>query len=197
MTRILLREKGLQTRVEEVIARTRRKDSPYYEINPSGRVPYLLQSDGFSVEGSRLILEFLDQLDDTPILQSATDENYWAYRRLEESALIVMDGVSVWSRELKRPADDRSQVVIDHEQTRAARMTAQWETNIDHPIMQGALNYPQLTLACALCMDQWNPYFDWRNNNPKLARWLQSLEARPSFTTTAPPSKLSIDGQFN
>ena len=63
MTRILIREKGLETRVEEVSARTRVKNSAYYEVNVSGRVPYLRGSNGFEVQGSRLILEYLDQLD--------------------------------------------------------------------------------------------------------------------------------------
>ena len=56
MTRILLREKGLQARVEEVAARTREKNSPYYEVNSSGRVPYLLGSNNVAVQGSRCLL---------------------------------------------------------------------------------------------------------------------------------------------
>jgi len=193
MTRVLLREKGLQDQVKEVIAHTRKKDSPYYQVNISGRVPYLLESNGAEVQGSRLILEYLDQLDANPILESAGKNNYWEYARLEESALVVMDGVSVWSRELKRPVSDRSQVVIDHENTRAARMVAKWEKEIENSIMSGPLNYPQLTLACALCMDQWNPYFEWRSKNPKLEAWLNPFEMRPSFAATAPPEKIHID----
>lgn len=193
MTRILLREKDLQTRVEEVVARTREKNSPYYELNASGRVPYLLQKNGVGIQGSRLILEYLDQLDETPLLKPPNDDTYWEYARLEESALVIMDGVSVWSRELKRPADDRSQVIIDHEKARAARMVASWETQIENPVMQGPLNYPQLTLACALCMDRWNPYFKWRSGHPRLAQWLKPLEARPSFSATVPPSMISIE----
>lgn len=197
MTRILLREKCLESRVEEVMARTREKNSPYYELNVSGRVPYLLQADGADgvkeVTGSRLILEYLDQLDDTPLLTPSTDNNYWEYRRLEEAALVVMDGVSVWCRELKRPKNDRSQVVIDHEKVRATRMVASWETEIDNPIMHGPLNYPQLTLACALCMDQWNADFEWRSKHPKLEQWLNPLQSRPSFTATVPPSMISMD----
>lgn len=192
MTRILIREKGLETRVEEVSARTRVKNSAYYEVNVSGRVPYLRGSNGFEVQGSRLILEYLDQLDGQPILESSNDQNYWEYARLEESALVVMDGISVWSRELKRPANDRSEIVIEHEKTRAARMVEKWETEIINPIMQGPLNYPQLTLACALCMDQWNPYFEWRDEQQKLAAWLEPLETRPSFSATEPPSKISL-----
>jgi len=104
-----------------------------------------------------------------------------------------MDGISVWCRELRRPVSERSQILIEHEQDRAARVLGRWETEIDHPIMRGSLNYPQLTLACALCLDQWNPYFDWRANHPKLSQWLQPFEAWQSFTATTPPSTLSMD----
>jgi glutathione S-transferase len=39
MARIVVLEKGLQDRVEVIVAKTRAADSPYYAINPSGRVP--------------------------------------------------------------------------------------------------------------------------------------------------------------
>ena len=42
MARIVVIEKGLESRVEVIPAHTRRTDSPYYKINPSGRVPYLM-----------------------------------------------------------------------------------------------------------------------------------------------------------
>lgn len=190
VARILLREKNLQPRVEEVIARTRKRNSPYYEIYPAGRVPYLALSDGSGVEGSRLILEYLDQLDDTPWLQASQSSDYWEYSRLEESARGVMDGVSVWARELRREEQDRSQVLLAHEKERAKRVLKTWESEINNPLMQGAINYPQLTLACALCMDQWNSHFKWRHDHPKLSLWLKEFEDRPSFKSTAPPSTI-------
>ena len=42
LARILVAEKVLQDRVEIVEAKTRTPVSPYYQINPSGRVPYLI-----------------------------------------------------------------------------------------------------------------------------------------------------------
>ncbi len=188
MVRILLREKKLQPRVEEIIARTRKKNSPYYEINPAGRVPYLITGDGSGIEGSRQILEYLDQLDDTPLLVASKSFDYWEYARLEESARGVMDGVSVWARELRRPEQDRSLVIIEHEKERAARVLQGWEAEIDHSIMHGSINYPQLTLACALCLDQWISSFSWRQNHPQLSEWLKPFESQPSFQDTQPPS---------
>jgi len=42
IARVVILEKGLKGRVEIVVAQTRLADSPYYKINPSGRVPYLM-----------------------------------------------------------------------------------------------------------------------------------------------------------
>ena len=50
-------------KVEVIFAQTRTAGSPYYRINPSGRVPYLVRDDGIGLEESALICAWLDQLD--------------------------------------------------------------------------------------------------------------------------------------
>ena len=55
MARIVLAEKGLESAIETIIARTREIGSPYYKINPSGRAPYLVRDDGVGMEDSQLI----------------------------------------------------------------------------------------------------------------------------------------------
>jgi hypothetical protein len=42
LARIIVIEKALEDRVEIIEAKTRTPGSPYYQINPSGRVPYLV-----------------------------------------------------------------------------------------------------------------------------------------------------------
>ena len=66
LARIVVIEKTLEDRVEIVEAKTRTRDSPYYQINPSGRVPYLVDDAGNGVEDSALICAYLDSLDDKP-----------------------------------------------------------------------------------------------------------------------------------
>ena len=61
--RILVIEKSLEDRVEIIAAKTRIADSPYYQINPSGRVPYLIDDSGIGMEDSQLICAYLDSLD--------------------------------------------------------------------------------------------------------------------------------------
>jgi glutathione S-transferase len=66
-------------------------------------------------------------------------------------------------------------------------MTDLWESKMDHPVMRGALNMAQLTLACALGLEVRNQDFAWRPQHPKLAAWYDRVAGRPSFNSTLPP----------
>ena len=187
MARVVVLEKGLQNRVEVVVAQTRRTDSPYYRINPSGRVPYLVRDDGVGLEESALICDYLDRLDGKPAFDLPPGEPGWEARRLEGLARSLLDGLAVWGREIVRPKNEQSPTIIGHETERTRRMIELWEAQIAHPLMQGALNMPQLTLAVALGLEARNPDLDWRTGHPKLVQWFSRIAARPSFTATAPP----------
>ena len=140
MARILVLEKKLQTRVEIIVARTRAADSPYYDINPSGRVPYLIRDDGVGLEESALICAWLDHLDGNPAFDLPAGDEGWEARRLEALARSMVDGLSVWGRELSRPENERSPGIIQHETDRARRMASLWESEIDLPLMERCLN---------------------------------------------------------
>jgi glutathione S-transferase len=186
IVRIVILEKGLQDRVEIIPAQTRRANSPYYEINPSGRVPYLVRDDGVGMEESALICDYLDGLAGAigPDLRVKSDD--WSVRRLESSARSLIDGLAVWSREIGRPRDEQSPTVIGHERARSERMADLWEREIDHPWMHGALNMAQITLGCALGLEARIADFRWRSGRPKLAAWYAPIAARPSFQATVP-----------
>lgn len=188
MARIVVLEKGLQDRIEVIQATTRVPDSPYYDINPSGRVPYLVREDGVGLEESALICAYLDQLDGPPVLAEPDGDRSWELRRLEAMARSMLDGISVWGRELLRPEAERSPGVIEHEKARARRLVGAWEAQITAPLMCGPLNMAQLTLACTLGLEARHPDFRWRNAHPKLGEWFDRFAARPSFVATAPPA---------
>jgi glutathione S-transferase len=186
MARIVVIEKGLESRVAVIFAQTRSAGSPYYKINPSGRVPYLVRDDGVGLEESALICAWLDQLDGKPAFALPAGEAAWEARRLEGQARSLMDGLAVWLRELYRPENERSPGVIRHEMDRAARLLAHWEREIAHPYMSGPLNMAQLTLACALGIEARMPALDWRTGHARLVDWYGPLAARASFHATAP-----------
>lgn len=188
MARIVALEKGLASRVETIVAKTRVADSPYYGINPSGRVPYLVCADGVGLEESALICAYLDHLDAKPAFDLPGGDQSWEARRLEARARSMLDGLAVWGREILRPENERSPGVIQHESDRAQRLADVWEQEVNHPHMRGLLNMIQITLACALGLEARNPDFRWRPRHPNLSAWFDHVAARPSFVVTAPPS---------
>jgi len=188
IARVVILEKGLEGRVEIIVAQTRFADSPYYGINPSGRVPYLIRDDGVGLEESAVICAYLDHLDGNPAFDLPAGDQAWEARRLESLARSMLDGLAVWSREIVRPLNERSPTVLQHEAHRSGRMADLWEAEIGHPQMRGALNLAQITLACALGLEARNPDLHWRPGHPKLRDWFGHVAARPSFAATAPPS---------
>jgi len=187
IARIVVLEKGLGSRVEIIVAQTRLSGSPYYGINPSGRVPYLIRDDGVGLEESAVICAYLDHLDGNPTFDLPAGDQAWEARRLESLARSMMDGLAVWGREIVRPEDERSPTIIRHEADRSVRMVDLWEAEIDHSLMRGALNLAQITLACALGLEARNPDLHWRPGHPKLCDWFAHMCARPSIAATAPP----------
>ena len=185
MTRIVILEKGLEARVEIIEAGTRVAGSPYYAINPSGRVPYLIRDDGIGMEESVLICAYLDELDGAPAFALPAGERGWELRRLEASARSMMDGLTVWGRELRhRPEKERSPNIIEHERQRSRRMADLWERQIENPLMHGRLNIAHITLACALLYESQVLGPSWRDGHPKLATWLDDIVERPSVAAT-------------
>ena len=114
--------------VIEKVARRPRRDhrgenthpgSPYYQINPSGRVPYLVDDAGVGMEDSQIICAYLDGLDGKPRFHRAAHVSDWAYLRLEFAARSMCDGIAVWGREMARPESERSPTTLAHELARA------------------------------------------------------------------------------
>jgi glutathione S-transferase len=192
MARIVVIEKGLQDRVEVIQARTRVADSPYYRINPSGRVPYLLRDDGVGLEESAVICACLDRLDGEgkAMFDLPAGEEGWEARRLEALARSMLDGLAVWGRELSRPVNERSPTVLEHEAARSRRMAEAWEKEVGHALMSGRLNMAQITLACALGLELRSPEFRWRAGHSRLSQWYDPIASRASFAATAPPKAI-------
>jgi glutathione S-transferase len=188
MVRLFILEKGLQDRIEILLAQTRQAGSPYYAINPSGRVPFLIRDDGVGLEESALIIDYLDQLGGKPMLALPPGDAGWEARRLEALARSLVDGLAVWGRENARAPDERSPTTIRHEAARAARLLDLWETLIVQPWMNAPLNLAQITLGCALGMAARLPDLQWRPGHPRLGAWFDTFAARPSFAATAVPA---------
>ena len=189
IVRMVVLEKGLEKQVEMIPAQTRRAGSPYYEINPSGRVPYLVRDDGVGFEDSAVICSYLDQFSDPQLFDLPQGEAAWETRRLGALAGTLLEGVSVWVREIRRPVDERSPTILAHELSRSERLIELWEDQIDHPLMNGKLTMAQIVLIAGLQMELQLPGFDWRPGHPKLSEWADRIAQRPSVAATMPSTQ--------
>jgi glutathione S-transferase len=138
------------------------------------------------MEESALICEYLDHIDGKPAFDLPAGAQRWEARRLEALARSMMDGVAVWLREVRRPQNEQSPTIVQHEADRAARFADLWEREIAQPLMQGSLNLPQITLACVFGLEPRLSTFRSRARHPKLSEWLDRTNARPSLAATAP-----------
>jgi glutathione S-transferase len=185
LARILVLEKGLQDRVEIIAAQTRLADSPYYRINPSGRVPYLIDDAGVGMEDSHLICAYLDNLDGKPRLHRPASDRDWAYGRLEARARSLCDGIAVWVREMRRPESERSPTTLAHEAARGQRMANLFESEVATPLLQGPPTMAHLVLAVALDSARHRGFGDLTDGRPQLAAWLARMHDLPSLQATA------------
>jgi glutathione S-transferase len=156
-------------------------------LNPSGRVPYLVYDAGVGMEDSQLICAYLDSLDGKPRFHDPLAEPNWANLRLEFSARSMCDGISVWTREMSRPAGERSPTVLAHEAARSQRMADVFEDRVADPLMPGAPRMTHLILAVALDRARRCGLSGLTDGRPKLTSWMRSMSDLPSMHQTAPP----------
>lgn len=187
VVRIVVIEKKLSDKVEVIAAKTRTTDSPYYQINPSGRVPHLVCDDGLALEDSGLISSYLDHLEGHPGFALPAGAPGLEARRVEALVRSTLDGLAVLGREKWRPVDEQSPKIVLHEIERANRLLNVWEQQINHPLFHGQLNMVQIVLGCTLGFADLIPDFSWRSTYPKLNSWFEAISARPSFLETKPP----------
>jgi glutathione S-transferase len=185
LARIVVVEKRLEKQAEIVVAKTRIPHSPYYQINPSGRVPYLVDDAGIGMEDSQLICAYLDGLDGKPRFRHALRESDWGYCRLEAAARSMCEGICVWVRQMNLPESERSSTVLSHEAARSQRMADFFEGRVAEPLMQGAPTMANLTLAVALDMARKRGLGDLTNGRPQLAAWMRRISDLPAMRATA------------
>lgn len=182
LVRVVVAEKELLAAVEIHEAQTRVQNSPYYKINPSGRVPYLIDNSGRAYEDSALICRMLDEMDGRPRFHPPG----LAHARLEALARSLTDGISVYGRELRRSESERSPTILAHEEARYERMLDAWEGEIADPLMQGPLNMAQLVLIAGIDFaERFGMGPRWRTR-PRLAAWVARMRAVPVLKATSP-----------
>jgi glutathione S-transferase len=188
--RLVLLEKSIPC--DYVVDPPREPGSAVPKVNPLGRVPTLLLDDGTSVFDSPVICEYLDGMNDDPVLIPRGDrEARMRVKRWEALADGIMDSAVVVRLESIRPPEKRDPATLALHGGAIDRALALAASQLGgREWCEGAsLTLGDLAMASALgYLDLRQPERDWRAAHPGLAAWAARLYARASFRATPTPS---------
>ena len=152
--------------------------------NPIGKIPALIVEDGTVVYDSPVILEYLDhRAGGGKIIPKDPDARFAALTLqalcdgiLDAGILLVYEGR--W-----RPAEKHEPKWIDHQRGKVQRALDVLEAA--PPKLDAMPNVGQITLACALGYGDLRFEGKWRENHPRLVKWLDEFAAKvPAFEKT-------------
>lgn len=186
--RIMFLEKGITARFVDVDMAHRQHQGPEYRrLNPYGRVPALVEDDGFVLVETTAILEYLEARHPEPALIPSSSRD----RAQMAMHLKLCDlEFTRFTRELFFPRRFFPREKWNLDEMNAARSVVQRHFDILETQLQGRefLAGGRYTLA-ELC---YTPFVDFLplleiTTGPNVAGWIERLQSRPSAQQTRLP----------
>ena len=162
----------------------REPGSQVARANPLGRIPALILDDETCVFDSPVIAEYVDTLNDAPILIPRADAlARMRVKRWEALADGIMDSAVAVRTESNRPPDKQDESIITLHNNAITRALAHASGLLgQREWCEGtAITLADLALASALIyLDLRQAGRDWRGVHPNLAAWFVRISGRPS-----------------
>lgn len=182
-------ELGLDDHFEQVrsVVPTDDHDHPIFADNPLGRIPAVVTPEGDKINGSTVIMEYLDVLAatangaKTPQIFPADPATRLKVRNIENLCDGMLETLLNWMLEWYFPTY-RIQTNLGNNGNKINRSLDVLEQELDW-IASSGINAASITTGCTLSyLDfRFTRIIDWRANRPKLAKWHESFIARPSY----------------
>jgi glutathione S-transferase len=184
--RIVIAEKSIDC--ELVVEHPGDADTRFSQLNPLVKIPVLETDGGDALYDSPVIVEYLDQLGGKPLIPASGDA-HWQAQRWHALADGVMDAVVARMQELRRPEQMRMDEAVEKQEKKVmlALSCLNEAVNNRNYLVGDSYTVADIAIAVALEYIDFRYPHDWRNRYPKLAYWLASISARPSFIETIPP----------
>jgi glutathione S-transferase len=184
--RVLIRETGQQSAVEEVNVTTSPLASAPEVVaaNPTGRIPVLIRDDGPALYDSRVICRYLDARAGGLLYPQA---RLWEVLTIEATADSILDSAVQLTYEGRfRAPEMQSAEWMDAQWGKIARavhaLGDRWMSHLAGPLDMG-----QVAVSCALAyLDFRHDARGWRQGNALLSQWQERFASRPSMTETRP-----------
>jgi glutathione S-transferase len=185
--RVVIAEKHLGSLVEEVVIDVYSDPPELLAANPLGKIPTLLTDDGQGLFDSPVICAYLDAHPKAqgPRLKPHSGPEHWAVLRGEAFADGMTDLGFGLTHEKRKPEGEKSP-------TQAKRWRGQLTRALDAApaileTLPQALTLGHIGLACALgYLDLRHEELQWREGREALAKWYETVAARPSIAATTP-----------
>lgn len=178
-------ELGLLPRLELVrsVAAMRTPNPALMADNPLSKIPTLVREDGSALFDSAVICEYLNALAGGSLFPPQ-GEARWQALRWHALGDGLLDALILWRNEREREVPLQALLDAFELKTRASLQMLDQEAAA---LREAPFSIGQLTLGCALgYLDYRFDALGWRSAAPALARWFETLRARPSFAATEP-----------
>ena len=188
--RVVMAEKKLDYRFQEENVWS--EETAISTANPLGKVPCLVMEGGEAVFDSRVIVEYLDTLSPVGKLIPGTGRERAEVKTWEALADGLLDAAILVRLENTyegRAPEQRSPAWIDRQMDKVhASLKAMSQGLGDKPYCSGIhLSLSDIAVGCALGWLEFRfPEIGWRADYPNLAKLMDKLAQRPSFSDTVP-----------
>ncbi|MEP0501234.1 MAG: hypothetical protein ABJD17_15395, partial [Nisaea sp.] len=111
----------------------------------------------------------------------------WQAVSAEAQSLAFLDVVTVWSREMRRPEEERSRSLLEVADIQVRRGLAHLNSTVKAPAGAPPISFDALCVVAALGMMQFYALApDWRQSYPALAAWSDAYDTIASVADSAP-----------
>lgn len=186
--RVVLAEKKLDYHLE--LENVWAADTTIQKLNPLGKVPCLIMEDGYAMQDSRVIVEYLDAVSPVCKLLPPNGRERADIKCWEALADGVLDAaVLVRLERTLRPQAQQSEEWIARQLKKVELGLQSMSERLGENSFCAANHYSLADVAVGCCLGWLSfrfPEIGWRDAHPNLARLYDKLAERPSFKDTVP-----------
>lgn len=152
-------------------------------VNPLSKVPTLVTEDGLPLHDSPVICEYLDTVGEAPPMFPSHGGPRWRALKQQAMADGIMDAAVRRRGDSLRPQEAARTAFMDRQRAAVDRTLAELERDPPHTV----LDIGSIAVACALgYLDFRFAHEPWREAQPRLAGWFETMGAHPALSRSAP-----------
>ncbi len=160
------------------------------QINPLGKIPVLIATDGDAIYDSSVILDYLEAIAPEPALMPTAPLERVRVKRWEALGDGILDAAVAIVTERRRDPKEQSLAWIDKQRGKIERalVTASEQLGQRQWCFGSTPTLADIVLGVALdYLDFRLPEIVWHGQHPNLGKLRDTLSAWPAFRETVPP----------